>query len=281
MSYGKKSIHEVLESIKPERPRNCPRCNSTHIVKAGKNRLKRQRYRCNECKKILSETTNSPLSYTKKSIETWAEYIECMCEKKTIRDSATAVKINKNTSFHWRHKILNGIKEASQEKLGGIIELADVRVNGTVVLCCKDREGHVFSQAASKYRLFDKDLERLLGHIVEDKSVLCVKPNFAYDIFAKKHGYKLYKFISGYETINETFHIRNVLPMCTRLICFVRRFKGMSVKYSNFYFIWFKLFEKIEDEIQDSLATEIFTKLIHSKDKLRICDFELLTSLPA
>ena len=42
---------------------NCPNCSSSTIIKFGKNRLGKQRYRCNDCKRIfVIPTTNSPLS---------------------------------------------------------------------------------------------------------------------------------------------------------------------------------------------------------------------------
>jgi transposase-like protein len=88
----------------------CPRCESSSFVKNGKNRLRRQRYVCKDCDKIFSDMTGSPLSYTKKPPEKWIKYMECMSAGLTIRKSAEIVKININTAFHWRHKILSVIK---------------------------------------------------------------------------------------------------------------------------------------------------------------------------
>ncbi len=41
---------------------SCPDCSSLTIIKFGKNRLGKQRYRCNHCKRIFVLPTNSPLS---------------------------------------------------------------------------------------------------------------------------------------------------------------------------------------------------------------------------
>ena len=42
---------------------SCPDCSASTIIKFGKNRLGKQRYRCNHCRRIfVLPTTNSPLS---------------------------------------------------------------------------------------------------------------------------------------------------------------------------------------------------------------------------
>ena len=60
----------------------CPICESIHYIKHGLYK-EIQRYKCKDCNKTFSKTTNSLWSYSKKSPELWIEFIELMVEKKS------------------------------------------------------------------------------------------------------------------------------------------------------------------------------------------------------
>lgn len=92
---------------------NCPHCNSSNIVKYGSLKSGGNIYRrhlCKGCKKTFSEVTTSPLSCSKKDIQTWAKYIGCMAKGMTLKSIASELKINVKTAFAWRHKILSSIE---------------------------------------------------------------------------------------------------------------------------------------------------------------------------
>lgn len=58
----------------------CPICRSKEYIKYGSyNEI--QRYKCKECRKTFSATTNSLCSYSKKNPKLWIEFIELMIEK--------------------------------------------------------------------------------------------------------------------------------------------------------------------------------------------------------
>lgn len=101
------SLNEIKEDIKSK---ICPRCKSEYIVKNGKYSGK-QRYICKECGKTFSQRTNSAIVYSKKTVEQWIKYIECMLRGYSLRRCAKEVKINLSTAFYWRHKIINGLKK--------------------------------------------------------------------------------------------------------------------------------------------------------------------------
>jgi transposase-like protein len=206
----------------------CPRCGGSSFVKSGKSKLRRQRYVCKDCEKNISDMTNSPLSYTKKPPEQWIEYMKCMSEGLSIRKSAQIVKINRNTAFHWRHKILSAIKSRLKEALGGIVEIADLRIkenfkgnhlksegplrnkkfkriNSNIfiddgrkiisILCCRDRDNNIFAQAACSGRIGFRHVNTLLDKKIREGSVLCTNNNSSYISFAKTQKLKLYKIL--------------------------------------------------------------------------------------
>ena len=89
----------------------CPHCNSIHFIKHSK--YKRiQRYKCSECQRTFSSTTNSLWYYSKKDSNIWVKYIELFLQRKTLKECAEELNLNVATSFYWRHKILNILKSA-------------------------------------------------------------------------------------------------------------------------------------------------------------------------
>lgn len=99
----------------------CPYCHSNKIVKSGKQN-NNQRFYCNECHKKFCMTTKTPIAYSNKSVDLWYKYIDLMCKKLSLREIAKELKINKNTAFLWRHKILNAFSVLNTDKISGIVE---------------------------------------------------------------------------------------------------------------------------------------------------------------
>lgn len=102
----------------------CPICGGTHYIKNGfYNGI--QRYKCKECNKTFSKTTNSLWSYSKKNPELWMEFLELMVEKKSLRFCAEKLNISLVTAFYWRHKVLYGLSlDGTPNSLQGIIYIA-------------------------------------------------------------------------------------------------------------------------------------------------------------
>lgn len=112
----------ILEN-RPKVDLKCPKCASVALNKNGITNNK-QRYICKNCRTTFDETTNSPLSNTKLSLEKWFKYCELMILGKSIRQCASIVSVSVPTSFYMRHRILNVLNLAlSQETLTGIIEI--------------------------------------------------------------------------------------------------------------------------------------------------------------
>ncbi len=106
-----------------EREIVCPECGSTHYVRNGHSPTGIQHYKCKDCGKAFSSTTNTILQSTHMPLSTWKKYIECMVVGMSIRKTAEVCELNKDTVFLWRHKILDAIsKYLDNQKLEGKIE---------------------------------------------------------------------------------------------------------------------------------------------------------------
>ncbi len=67
--------------------------------------------------------TNSIVSGTRKDLSVWEQYIDCMMNGLSIRKTAVACGIHRNTAFLWRHKILDALQNMADDvTLDGIIE---------------------------------------------------------------------------------------------------------------------------------------------------------------
>ena len=101
---------------------DCPHCQSHNVVKYGRN-SNVQKFKCKDCGKIFSISTNTILFSTKKDLETWKLFCECMINKFSLRKCAQICNINLHTAFNWRHKILDALQNMQSEvTLKGIVE---------------------------------------------------------------------------------------------------------------------------------------------------------------
>lgn len=111
------TIASELEEQHFSRSIYCPHCGGVeNIQKFGKSNFK-QRYRCRDCGKTFTATSQSVLSGSQKSVSVWEQYIECMLDGLSIRKSAEKCGISARTAFTWRHKILGTLSEKGENAL--------------------------------------------------------------------------------------------------------------------------------------------------------------------
>lgn len=112
----------INELMVKDRKILCPECASTHWIRNGHSPTGIQHYRCKNCGKAFSSTTNTILQSTHMPLSKWKKYIECMVLGMSIRKTAEVCKLNKCTVFRWRYKIIDAItKYVNQQKLNGKI----------------------------------------------------------------------------------------------------------------------------------------------------------------
>jgi len=102
------------------RMRQCLHCSATRIYKHGMS-AGLQRYLCLECRKSFNALTGTPLARLRLR-EKWLPYLQCMIDSRTVRASAAATGIHRNTSFRWRHRFLADAKRQRAVPLQGIVE---------------------------------------------------------------------------------------------------------------------------------------------------------------
>lgn len=108
----------------------CRKCSSKHIVKFGKDKNGKQRYRCKSCGATFTATSYSTLSNTHCSIDVWEKYIALLLKGCTLKECAVQCHISVRTAFIWRHKVLNALrKDQSVRVMAGIVEIDEMYVS--------------------------------------------------------------------------------------------------------------------------------------------------------
>lgn len=105
------------------RAEKCRKCGADQIVKFGKDKNGKQRYRCKCCGATFSETSFSAISRTRFSEDVWETYIHLLLKGASLEECAFQCGISVRTAFIWRHKILNTLQNDQDNRvMAGIIE---------------------------------------------------------------------------------------------------------------------------------------------------------------
>jgi len=216
------SISNELEEQRFSKGIYCPHCGCVeNVQKFGKSNSK-QRYRCKDCGRTFSATSESVLSGTHKSLSIWEKYIECMLDGLSIRKSAEECGISLQTSFVWRHKILDALskKVEKETSLKGVIEADETffRVSykgrkknmprpsyhrGTkaskrglsrqqvCVPCAIDRSNSVLSKICNLGKISTRELTAFYEGKVQEGAIFCTDSEKSYQGFTNAKEYRL------------------------------------------------------------------------------------------
>ena len=258
--------NKIVTDIKEERFSNglfCTKCGcTTNIVKAGIGRNNKQRYLCKNCSKIFTSTTDTFLSFTKKDIDVWKKYIQCMVRKLSLSKSAKECNISYRTSFMWRHKILDSLRLSDKTELSGIVEAdetffkvsykgnrihrrndSNVRKRGlskekVCVVCSIERDNKKsISKIGGLGKASIETIKSVLDKKIKEKSIICTDKDSSYIKFAKSNNLELIR-LKGYKEKKGIYHINHINSYHSRLKKFMKNFNGVSTKHLNNYLIW-------------------------------------------
>jgi len=99
------AIMQELRDARFSRGFVCPHCESESVKRHGFYEG-RQRYKCKDCNKTFSDTTNTVLTGTHYP-DKWLAYVECMLQGMSLRKIAEQLKIHVSTAFFWWNKCKN------------------------------------------------------------------------------------------------------------------------------------------------------------------------------
>lgn len=296
-TFNSAQTSDLIHSIRFHDGVYCIHCGSTHIVKRGHSAQNKQRYLCRDCKHSFQATSKTTLEYTKKTVDTWIKYIECVGHQFSIRKSAFICGISVPTSFFWRHKILDLLRVHQNnlnEKLKGIVEADETffhlsfkgtrnlqfyttrkahrRGNGVnkrglskeqvCVPCAVSTWGKALSQVGKLGKVSLDALAMTLGGKIEPNTVLCSDKASSYIQFCERfhltHNNSRLKHVAKLLKIHDP-HIQHINAYHSGLKVFMTPFKGVATKYLNNYLCWYNRKRDIEYSLNKYIEKIVFS----------------------
>lgn len=249
----------------------CPRCGHDPIARWG-SASGLQRYRCVACKATFNALTGTPLARLRHK-DKWLEYTQQMAEGKSVRKSAAACDVHRNTAFRWRHRFLTlpdeqkakslvGIAEADEtfflesfkgkkqgmarapRKRGGKAAKRGLSDEQIPVLICRDRTGNTTDFVLEKA---DKaHIGAVLKPILASDAVLCTDSGKALSAAAREMGiaHRTINLAAGIRVVAKVYHVQNVNAYDSRLKEWMHQFHGVATHYLSRYLGWRRLIER-------------------------------------
>jgi transposase-like protein len=228
--------HELIESRVGAEP-VCPHCGHSQVARWGKS-SGLQRYRCGACHATFNALTGTPLARLRKK-DKWLTYAQQMSEGQSVRKSAAACDVHRNTAFRWRHRfldlpsaqratLLSGIAEADEtvflesfkgkkrglpraaRKRGGKAAKRGLSEEQIPVLICRDRAGETADFVLARA---DKEpIGAVLKPILATDAILCTDGGRALGAAAREMGvtHRPVNLAQGVRVIAGVYHVQNV-----------------------------------------------------------------------
>jgi transposase-like protein len=270
---SKDALHQV---IKKERKAilYCEQCGSTHVVKNGKTPAKRQKYRCVDCGKSYTDTHQSITASSKKAYHVWESFIICMMNELSLRKTAALIDISTTTAFHWRHKVMEAMKQYDKNRpLKGNIQIDEtyflLNMKGLRSLPRKAKKRKISSQKRGVsnehicvltaidsndqllIELIDQgnpqtsNIIESLDNRIQSGQTMITDSKSAYIQVANYFNARLHQIPSGFHT-NGMYNLGEVNEIHSSMKNWFVRFKGVSTKHLSRYLAWFR-FKKLLD----------------------------------
>jgi transposase-like protein len=242
----------------------CPHCGAPRPQRWG-TFSGRQRYRCTLCKRTFSDFTGTPLAYLK-LVERWTGFCLCVLASRTVRDTARALGVDKDTAFRWRHRLLLGVAATDTTMLEGVVALYETwfahsekgsrRLDRParrrkalhrsaitpvwVVLARGAGRGDVTSDVVGRHRPDADDLLRLIGHRLDPGAELLTTTGH-YGAAARMAERILRRHRRAALHAHE---IRRAQAYARDLHRWIRRFRGVATRYLTNYLAWHRLLHR-------------------------------------
>lgn len=266
------SLSKLLQERERSEATVCPKCGGQDYISRGQSSGGR-RYQCKDCGRTFGSTSNTALYWVHKK-DKWEAYLKCMEDGLTLRKAAARVGICLQTSFRWRHKILERLGQLHADKLEGIVEADEMFVmdsekgshnldrparkrggkrigsDAVSILVGLDRKGHLIIKNTGKGMLKKKQLNQALSGKIAPGTIFCTDGLAAFKGFAKQEQLVHKQIIAvDKERIKEkAFHIQTVNGTHAQIRGILRRHKGVATKYLQNYLNWFVAHKTLSDK---------------------------------
>lgn len=272
---GRKNTNsKVVDNLKLVK--ECPNCHGMNIVKNGHDKNKVQTYQCKDCKKKFNACNNTLIAHMKLTYEQLEIFFDCMNNKLSIRKTAAKMKVNPNTVFLLRHKVLDCLAEIREDiKLKGVVEADEIyesiNLKGTKInnmprfskprsskggskrgisnhqVCIAsaiDEYDNFFFEIVGTGPITSQEVKTTFQKKINDVKIFVTDCKSSYEDFIQTSEIKLEQVKSKTYKNENGFSLGNINSLHSEWSTFVACFKGVSTKHLQHYLDWF-CFQKI------------------------------------
>jgi len=237
--------------------------------------------------------TGTPLARLHKP-SAWFGFATCLRDGDSVRKSAQACCIHRNTAFRWRHRFLRNAKSVLPDHLSGIVEADETfllksekgarhigrkpRQRGgsatqrgisgeqVCILVCRDRNGNTMDKVVDGFD--SQKLSVCLSGLLSKDALLCTDGKPVYRKFARKEHlrHKRLNLSAGIRVVEGVFHVQNVNAYHSRLKNWMTRFNGVATKHLESYLAWFREL----DEFSKDVTPFVFLTRAHRTTPYRV-----------
>lgn len=250
----------------------CRECESTHVVKRGKDGFGRQRYLCRNCGMSFTMEKINVFSQSKLDDAVWMRYIECFVDMLPLRECAERCGVSLKTSWFMRHRILEALEKHMpsfevRKGCGAELDETFFRENfkgnhsrGSFELPRKARHhgnqnhtrgisneqicvltgindaGDMFYEIACRGRLDSGTAFSLLEGKIKEGAIISTDKLNSYAPAMRELGVACH---NAYDA-KEHGRLNRVNALHSQIKCFMARFKGVATRRLGGYLAWFK-----------------------------------------
>lgn len=115
-----KSLDNYVETV------TCPNDKTHDIVKNGKDRNGRQRFKCNICNQTFFAAKHTLSSNVTQDVAVWYRFVSGMLKQESIESLANACSISSATASNWQLRVFEAIRVLEDDvKLSGVVAADD------------------------------------------------------------------------------------------------------------------------------------------------------------
>lgn len=279
-----------------DKPTSCKHCQSKDIVSNGSVKDKK-RFKCKTCKRSFGAFSNTTYSGIKET-DKFQMYKNIMFTEGVIplKTMSTRVGISIQTSFDWRHKLMNPVGD-KDSKFTGEVQIDDIWINysqkGRKGLKYSKKRGGVKKQGDNNYqvkvltitnkeqtimkvakigRISREDIEENLGNNLANCKKLISDSHPSIISFAKKRAIKHVYFKSKDHKAKTGENVQLLNNQASRLKTLLNgTCKGVSTKYLQNYVNYFSFSETNKEKnkvatlkiLEDNKGWDNFTTIEH------------------
>ena len=253
---------------------NCPYCNGTNFIKYGHDNGV-QNYICKECSRKFNDLTGTVFAGTRLTYEQIDTFINCFNDKVSIRKTAKRMKVNKNTVYLLRQKMLDSFKVVRENiELNGEVEADEIyrsiNLKGTkrnnmprfskprtskgtstrgisnhkiCIMGAIDENDSMFLQIVGNGPLTSNMVKTSLTPKMKNIKKLITDCKSSYENEAKNQSWNLKQVKSELYKDLEGNSLANINSLHSGLTTFLTPFRGVSTKHLQGYLDWY-IFEK-------------------------------------